>query len=68
MFKTGGLWYLRGIVSVGIGTTLVGGSRVCDSHSYSLYTKVSSHIGWIQDVILKLETFKSSSLCSTNNK
>lgn len=65
VFKTDGLWFLRGIVSVGIGETLSGGTRSCDSYSYSLYTRVSSHIGWIQDIILRLETSKSLPSCST---
>ncbi|KAK0096269.1 hypothetical protein PV326_005920 [Microctonus aethiopoides] len=55
-FSDQGLWYLRGIVSVGIGTKLSGGSRTCDSHLYSLYTKISSHITWIQDIIFKINT------------
>ncbi|XP_066582506.1 modular serine protease-like [Prorops nasuta] len=66
VFKTGGLWYLRGIVSVGIGVTNNGGSRTCDSYSYSLYTRISSHIGWIQDVILKLEAHKAFLSCNNN--
>lgn len=56
VFNDQGLWYLRGVVSVGIGSVLSQGTRSCDSSLYSLYTKISSHISWIQDIIFKLET------------
>ncbi|XP_008207498.1 modular serine protease [Nasonia vitripennis] len=64
VFKTDNKWYLRGIVSVGIGATKVGAVRTCDSYAYSLYTRVSSHMEWIQDVILRLETNKPFPICS----
>ncbi|KAK2588709.1 hypothetical protein KPH14_001599 [Odynerus spinipes] len=67
VFKTGGLWYLRGIVSVGLGQTISGGTRSCDSHSYSLYTRVSNHLSWIQDIIFRLETSKSLPPCNSVN-
>ncbi|XP_050449027.1 modular serine protease-like [Cataglyphis hispanica] len=51
VFKTNGLWYLRGIVSVSLGTILQGGSAHCNNNLYSLYTQISSHIDWIQNVI-----------------
>ncbi|EFN89457.1 Coagulation factor X [Harpegnathos saltator] len=50
-FETGGLWYLRGIVSVSLGTIEHGGSSHCDNNLYSLYTRISSHITWILDVV-----------------
>ncbi|XP_032688975.1 modular serine protease-like isoform X2 [Odontomachus brunneus] len=55
VFKTGGLWYLRGVVSVSLGSIQHGGSTHCDNNLYSLYTRISSHIGWVQDVIEKLD-------------
>ncbi|XP_017890869.1 modular serine protease isoform X2 [Ceratina calcarata] len=55
VFKKGELWYLKGIVSVSVGTLQLGAERVCNSYSYSLYTRVSMHIQWIQNVILRLE-------------
>ncbi|XP_076181580.1 uncharacterized protein LOC143153855 isoform X1 [Ptiloglossa arizonensis] len=58
VFKRGNLWYLEGIVSVSLGTALVGGTITCASNSYSLYTRVSSHITWIQNVIIKLQRNK----------
>lgn len=66
VFKTGNLWFLRGIVSIGLGQKLTGGIRKCDSHSYSLYTRISSHISWIQDIIFKLETSKTIPPCSSS--
>lgn len=49
-----GMWYLGGIVSVSLGTRIQGGTSTCDSHSYTLYTTVSEHVQWIQDVLHKL--------------
>ncbi|KAK0162566.1 hypothetical protein PV327_006334 [Microctonus hyperodae] len=66
-FNDQGLWYLRGIVSVGIGTKLSGGSRTCDSHLYSLYTKISSHITWIQDIIFKINTGRIIPQCHSTS-
>ncbi|XP_043266690.1 modular serine protease-like isoform X2 [Venturia canescens] len=68
VFKTGGLWYLRGLVSIGLGATVSGGTRSCDSHAYSLYTKISSHIEWIQDVILKLEMYNTFPSCPVKSR
>ncbi|KAL2725296.1 ATPase family AAA domain-containing protein [Vespula squamosa] len=67
VFKTGNLWFLRGIVSIGLGETLSGGIRSCDSHSYSLYTRISSHISWIQDITFKIETSKPIPLCRSSS-
>ncbi|XP_034939395.1 modular serine protease [Chelonus insularis] len=67
-FSDRGLWYLRGIVSVGIGSKVSGGGlRTCDNDLYSLYTKISSHISWIQDVIFKLETHRDIPSCRQYN-
>ncbi|XP_014219985.1 modular serine protease-like [Copidosoma floridanum] len=63
VFKTDNKWYLRGIVSVGIGATKIGAVRTCDSYAYSLYTRVSSHMEWIQDMILRVETKKPMKSC-----
>ncbi|XP_058797800.1 limulus clotting factor C-like [Phymastichus coffea] len=63
VFKTDNKWYLRGIVSVGIGASKQGAVRTCDSHTYSLYTRVSKHMDWIQDVIIKEETKKPYVAC-----
>ncbi|KAI4486895.1 hypothetical protein M0802_012246 [Mischocyttarus mexicanus] len=63
VFQTGSLWFLRGIVSLSLGRKLTGGTRICDSHSYTLYTRISSHINWIQDILLRLETSKPLPLC-----
>ncbi|KAF7407366.1 hypothetical protein HZH66_001903 [Vespula vulgaris] len=67
VFQTGNLWFLRGIVSIGLGETLSGGIRSCNSHSYSLYTRISSHISWIQDITFKLETSKPIPSCRSSN-
>ncbi|CAL1673906.1 unnamed protein product [Lasius platythorax] len=65
IFKTNGLWYLRGIVSVSLGTILHGGSAHCNNNLYSLYTQISSHIDWIQNVIVKLQHNQPYTLCTT---
>ncbi|EZA52823.1 hypothetical protein DMN91_001794 [Ooceraea biroi] len=63
VFKTDGLWFLRGIVSVSLGTIKEGGSIRCDNNLYSLYTKISSHIAWIQEVISSIERNMPYSPC-----
>ncbi|XP_012281536.1 modular serine protease-like isoform X2 [Orussus abietinus] len=65
--KTKDLWFLRGIVSAGIGQTLEGGTTACNSFTYSLYTRVSDHMAWIQDIILKLELNKPIPACPNNS-
>ncbi|KZC10211.1 Limulus clotting factor C, partial [Dufourea novaeangliae] len=55
VFQREYLWYLKGIVSVSLGTQVVGGSRQCDSTTYSLYTAISTHISWIQNFLLALD-------------
>ncbi|XP_024871719.1 coagulation factor IX-like isoform X1 [Temnothorax curvispinosus] len=64
VFKTNDLWYLRGIVSVSLGTIKEGGSFYCNYNLYSLYTEISRHISWIQDVIIKIEQNQTHTLCS----
>ncbi|XP_012526217.1 modular serine protease [Monomorium pharaonis] len=64
VFKTNNLWYLRGIVSVSLGTKQEGGTVYCDNNLYSLYTDISRHILWIQDVITKIEQNQVHTLCS----
>lgn len=64
VFKSDNKWYLRGIVSVGIGIKKEGAVKTCDSQAYSLYTRVSSHMEWVQDVILRVETKKPHNECS----
>ncbi|XP_043497153.1 uncharacterized protein LOC122520899, partial [Polistes fuscatus] len=56
VFQTGNLWFLRGIVSTGISSTTIAATATCNSHSYSLYTRISSHFNWIQNIIYKLES------------
>ncbi|XP_011705946.1 PREDICTED: coagulation factor IX-like, partial [Wasmannia auropunctata] len=68
VFKTNGLWYLRGIVSVSLGTIRDGGTYHCDNYLYSLYTEVSRHISWVQDVILKIEQSQTHKLCSNESQ
>ncbi|XP_015174735.1 PREDICTED: limulus clotting factor C-like [Polistes dominula] len=63
VFNTRNLWYLRGIVSSGLGETLTGGSRHCNSHSYSVYTRISSHISWIRETISRVETSRPLPPC-----
>ncbi|CAD6239024.1 GSCOCT00008609001.2-RA-CDS [Cotesia congregata] len=65
VFNNQGLWYLRGIVSVSIGSKISDGIPVCNNNLYSLYTKISSHMSWIQDIIFKLETHKNIPPCDT---
>ncbi|KYN18744.1 Very low-density lipoprotein receptor, partial [Trachymyrmex cornetzi] len=64
VFKTNSLWYLRGIVSVSLGTIQKDGTGHCDNNLYSLYTEISRHISWIQDVIIKIEQNQIHILCS----
>ncbi|XP_015188226.1 PREDICTED: coagulation factor X-like isoform X2 [Polistes dominula] len=63
VFQTGNLWFLRGIVSLSLDEKLTGGTRICDSHSYTLYTRISTHINWIQDTLFQLETSKPLPSC-----
>ncbi|XP_043487981.1 limulus clotting factor C-like isoform X2 [Polistes fuscatus] len=63
VFQTGNVWFLRGIVSLSLGKTLTGGTTICDSNSYSLHTRISNHIKWIQDTLFQLETSKSLPAC-----
>lgn len=63
IFEKRGQWYLKGIVSLSVGIKIVGGSRICDSYSYSLFTDLDRHMTWIQDIIVKLETHKTIPLC-----
>ncbi|KAI4491871.1 hypothetical protein M0804_003263 [Polistes exclamans] len=67
VFKTKSLWYLRGIVSSGLGETLTGGTRHCDSHLYSVYTRISNHIGWIRDTISRVEASRPLPPCRNSN-
>jgi len=64
VFETNGQWYLRGIVSVSLGTSAETGDFNCNRNLYSLYTKVSNHMTWIQDVMLSIERKSVHSLCS----
>ncbi|XP_046750340.1 uncharacterized protein LOC124413662 [Diprion similis] len=60
-----GLWHLVGIYSAGLRPSLVDApSTNCGDNPYSLYTKVSAYIPWIQDVFFKLERYKSYPVCS----
>lgn len=64
VFENKGFWYLKGIVSLSLSTKEVGGTRTCDSTTYSLFTRVFNHMPWIQKVLDKLEhnTFSSCNL------
>ncbi|GAB1860049.1 Limulus clotting factor C [Camponotus japonicus] len=64
VFKTNGLWYLRGIVSVSLGTILEGGTAHCDNNLYTLYTQVSNYIDWIQNVIANIKHNQSYTSCT----
>ncbi|XP_020709242.2 modular serine protease-like isoform X1 [Athalia rosae] len=64
VFKKGELWYVMGIVSVGLGVNTTNGERTCDRFAYSLYTKVSTYMAWIQDVMFQLERHRSYPACS----
>ncbi|GAB1860048.1 Limulus clotting factor C [Camponotus japonicus] len=64
VFKTNGLWYLRGIVSVSLGTILEGGTSQCDNNLYTLYTQVSNYIDWIQNVIANIKHNQSYTSCT----
>ncbi|XP_043261980.1 modular serine protease-like [Colletes gigas] len=65
VFRRGHLWYLKGIVSVSLGVAISGASTTCATTSYSLYTKVSRHMSWLQDIILRLQTQKPFFSCPT---
>ena len=55
VFNNSGLWYLKGIVSSGLGAKKEGGKLVCDNYAYTLYTKVSTYISWIENIIFKID-------------
>jgi len=61
VFESGGLWYLRGIVSVSLG---IGSDFYCNQNLYSLYTQVSNYMPWIQDVMLSIERESVRPPCS----
>ncbi|KAI4476302.1 hypothetical protein M0804_013718 [Polistes exclamans] len=63
VFRIGNLWFLRGITSLSLGKILTGGTTICDSNSYSLYTRISTHINWIEDIISRLETSQPLPTC-----
>ncbi|KAI4476304.1 hypothetical protein M0804_013720, partial [Polistes exclamans] len=63
VIRTGNVWFLRGIVSLSLGKTLTGGTTICDIHSYSLYTHISTHINWIEDIISRLEKSQPLPTC-----
>lgn len=63
VFARNGVWYLAGIVSVSLDASLQNGVIVCNSNTYSLYTKVSQYMSWIQDIIYKTETHKPIPSC-----
>lgn len=68
VFQTNNLWYLRGIVSVSLGTIQKDGIAYCDNNLYSLYTTLSRHISWIQDVITKIDRNQTHTLCSDESQ
>nr|XP_012149755.1 PREDICTED: mannan-binding lectin serine protease 2-like isoform X1 [Megachile rotundata]XP_012149756.1 PREDICTED: mannan-binding lectin serine protease 2-like isoform X1 [Megachile rotundata]XP_012149757.1 PREDICTED: mannan-binding lectin serine protease 2-like isoform X1 [Megachile rotundata] len=51
VFKRDGVWYLGGIVSVSLGVVAQGGNTICNTNTYTLYTKVSDHVTRIRDVV-----------------
>ncbi|XP_014610522.1 PREDICTED: limulus clotting factor C-like [Polistes canadensis] len=55
VFQAGGLWFLRGIVSIGISANLEAGNVFCNTRFYSLYTRISYYLPWMQEIIYKLE-------------
>ncbi|KAK9305193.1 hypothetical protein QLX08_003707 [Tetragonisca angustula] len=59
VFKSNGLWYLKGIVSVMVGKETLGGKKICNSYSYSLYTRVSNHMTWISSIISTINNGES---------
>ncbi|XP_043469125.1 modular serine protease-like [Leptopilina heterotoma] len=64
VFKDKELWFLRGIVSVGIGAKGDNGERTCNSYTYSLYTEIASgNLDWIQDVVQNLRSNKFYPQC-----
>ncbi|XP_046827834.1 modular serine protease-like, partial [Vespa crabro] len=68
VFPNGDLWFLRGIVSIGLGITVSAKSEHCYSYSYALNTRISSHIIWIQDIILRLESSKPIPMCYNSHR
>ncbi|CAK9810547.1 Modular serine protease [Anthophora quadrimaculata] len=61
--RTGGLWYLGGIVSVSLGTKVTGGERHCDSYTYSLYTRVFDYMTWIQNIVINVGSKRKPPTC-----
>ncbi|XP_039314995.1 clotting factor C isoform X4 [Solenopsis invicta] len=69
VFKTNNLWYLRGIVSLSFDRIQKRRDVYCYYYNlHSLYTNVSSHISWIQDVITKIEQNQIQILCSSESQ
>ncbi|XP_031849072.1 coagulation factor X [Nomia melanderi] len=64
IFQWGSLWYLKGIVSVSLGTRTVGGTRQCDSTTYTLYTAVSFHMSWVEQFLHSMELLKPLPTCN----
>lgn len=51
VFKIDNLWYLRGIVSISLGTKEESGTIYCDNNAYTVYTDVSRYASWIETVV-----------------
>ncbi|XP_046750338.1 uncharacterized protein LOC124413661 [Diprion similis] len=65
VFEAEGKWNVMGILSVNLGTDTSNGERTCDGKTYSLYTKVSSHMSWIRHVMYNIEHSKTSESCGS---
>ncbi|XP_023317257.1 modular serine protease-like [Trichogramma pretiosum] len=50
VFKHQSKWYLRGIVSLGLVKDRED-PNACEKYRYTLFERVSKHIGWIKDII-----------------
>lgn len=66
VFKSEGLWYLRGFVSISLSTILPGGSIHCNNNLLYV-TPVSSYIDWIVDIIPKLEQDQIYPFCPNSS-
>lgn len=53
MFQEGGVYRIRGIVSL---TIAVNDENVCSSDSYVVFTNVAKYLDWIQKVVPQIQT------------
>lgn len=61
------LWYLQGVATMSL-NTIQGQSITCNNNMYSIFTRVSSHVRFISNVIKKLESGQQPKCSDTGLK